>query len=48
MDIENRMADDRQWSDEQGLSVEQSDTYQPREYDDQEWCEMMGGMIYDH
>jgi hypothetical protein len=47
MDLENRMADDSQWDDEQGLQSTPAD-YAPREYDDQEWCDMMGGMIYDH
>ncbi len=47
MELENRMADDSQWDDEQGLQSAPAD-YAPREYDDQEWCDMMGGMIYDH
>jgi hypothetical protein len=45
MDLENRMTDDGQWDDEQGLQSAPAD-YSPREYDDQEWCDMMGEMLY--
>ena len=38
--LENRMADDSQWDDEQGLRPRQ-DPYAPREFDDDQWCDMM-------
>jgi hypothetical protein len=44
LNLDNRMTNDALWNDDQGLGM-QPDTYAPREFDDDEWCEMMSKML---